>query len=77
MTILELYNQYESNRYNERHRNYQETSYWCNQWRLLSTQLIEHIKNQYSIAGSTKSKAKSKAARKNGKLGGRPRKDIK
>jgi hypothetical protein len=28
---------------------------------------------QYSLAGKTKSEAKSKAARENGKLGGRPK----
>jgi hypothetical protein len=41
---------------------------------LTKKQLKEAAKIFAARAGSTKSKAKSKAARKNGRLGGRPRK---
>lgn len=58
----------------ERHRNYQETMYWCRQWRLLATSLAGQVLVMWRKAGSTKSEAKANAARRNGKKGGRPRK---
>lgn len=57
---------------NERHWTHKETEYWLNQYKQLAMDAIA----MFSKAGSTKSKAKSKAARENGKLGGRPRKNA-
>ena len=42
---------------------------------LTKAQLKEAIRIMTSRAGSTKSEAKAKSSRENGKLGGRPRKD--
>ena len=44
MTIPELLKQVEENKKHERHLNYRETSYWCQQWRLLACELADAIR---------------------------------
>lgn len=35
----------ESNKKHERHRNYRETVYWCDQWRITCLKFVEIITN--------------------------------
>lgn len=39
-TIREMAEQLHSNQLHARHRTYQETIYWCRQWRLLAEQAV-------------------------------------
>jgi hypothetical protein len=40
MLITRLHDQLTRNRRDERHRNYKETTYWCDQWRQLAAEAV-------------------------------------